>query len=621
MVLFAKGRNPIQSIDPADGHDGLSAADLVAETLARRDPQLRVFCLTGGPIGPLVDAFGRRGIPVTFLAHEQACAMACDGFVRSTGNLGVTLVTNGPGVTNALTGVVGAYLDSIPMVVISGGVARESRTLDDVAGGVRQLGVQDISTEAAVRSSVKSFTYVHAEENIAEILNYAIDLAFSPRQGPVWLEVPIDVQNSKSRANPFQLAAVIAQPTPTKSPSERRVTVAAVIDMLKTAKKPVAVIGGGFRTQAGLSDFHQLFRVLGIPAIATWAGMDFFSWTDPYYIGNFGILGERAPNNVLHEADLLLVLGSRLSIPSTGYDVAHFAPHAARVVVDVDPHELRKNTSPGDLGVLDDLAQFVPELLRAATGADLPKLDDWLHHCQTLKDDLAIETELLLEEPGAIDVYSFAQALGDVLREREYSLCVDMGTACTALVQSFRHNSRGRLVRAHGLSAMGYAIPASIGVAIGKNETGPIVAVAGDGGMQLNIQELEVISSRSLPVKIFCLNSGGYRAIEIMQDNIFSGRRYGSGAENGVPTPDFDLLAAAYGIKSASPQSLNDLEQILSSEMFQNSEPLFVNLKIPELQRHRPRVVNRRDAATGQIVSSGLEEMWPSRGADGRPLD
>ena len=609
------GRNPIRATHPAGGPDGLTAADLVVETLVQRDPHLRVFCLTGGPIGPLVDAFGRRGVAVTFLAHEQACAMACDGFVRATGNLGVTLLTNGPGVTNALTGVIGAYLDSIPMLVISGGVARESRTLGEIEGGVRQLGVQDISTEATVRSSVKSFTYVDCEEDIAEVLHHAIDLASSPREGPVWLEVPFDVQNSKLHAGPVPPAYVAPHLTHTRSPSERAGTIAAVIDMLKTAKKPVAVIGGGFRNHAVMREFRPLFQTLGIPAVATWAGMDLFSWTDPYYVGNFGILGERAPNKVLHQADLLLVLGSRLSIPSTGYDVAGFAPQAVRVVVDIDPHELRKNTSPGDLGVLDDLGKFVPELLRAASHARLPKFDQWLHHCKMLKEDLAIETESLLEVPGTVDVYSFSQTLGAVLCEEEYSLCVDMGTACTALVQSFRHNSRGRLIRAHGLSAMGYAIPASIGVALGITGTGRVLAVAGDGGMQLNIQELEVISALSLPVKIFCLNSGGYRAIEIMQDNIFSGRRYGSGSKNGAPTPDFSAIATAYGIKSETPQSLSELEQILSSEMFENSEPLFVDLRIPELQRHRPRVVNRRDTKTGQIVSSGLEEMWPSRSA------
>ena len=587
-----------------------TAADLIVETLLECDPMLHVFCLTGGPIGPLVDAFCRRQVNITFLAHEQACAMACDGFVRSSGNLGITLVTNGPGVTNTLTGVAGAYLDSVPIVVISGGVAQHHRTGGSDGRELRQLGVQDIATENFVTPTVKSFTYLNSASRIKQEVLSSVNLALAPRQGPTWIEVPIDVQNMRTQEQE-EGPLVATERSDGSTVSHRRDKSAAeVIALIQRAKKPLAIVGGGFRSGASDPRFRQLLETLRVPCIATWAGMDFFSWEDPIYIGNFGILGERAANVLLEEADMLLILGSRLSVPSTGYNTYRFAPEATRVVVDIDEEEVRKNTSPSDLGVLEDLREFVPKLLNAALETNLPSFKHWQDNCKRLKKNLSINSESFLDEPGAIDAYRFSAALSSALENDNYALCVDMGTACTALVQSFRHNQLGKLIRAHGLSAMGYAIPASIGAVRSIPAPSRVVAIAGDGAMQLNIQELQVIADQSLPVKIFCLNSDGYRAIEIMQDNMFSGRRYGSDAASGVPSPDFVALSEAFGITASSPRSLAELKLLLQSDLFLNDDPLFVNIQIPTSQRHRPRVVNRRNH-DGEIVSPGLSEMWP----------
>jgi len=596
---------------PSAVESDFTVADLIVETLLECDPGLHVFCLAGGPIGPLIDAFCRRQVNITFLAHEQACAMACDGFARSSGRLGITLVTNGPGVTNTLTGVAGAYLDSIPMVVISGGVAQQHRTGGSNGRELRQLGVQDIATESFVTPMVKSFTYLNSATRIKKEVVSSFNLALAPRQGPTWIEVPIDVQNTRTQ----EQEAVSFFATGTSKGStvshERDKSVGQVIALLQSAKKPLAIVGGGFRSGASDPRFRQILETLRVPCIATWAGMDFFSWEEPGYIGNFGILGERAPNVLLEEADLVLILGSRLSVPSTGYNTDRFAPEATRVVVDIDEEELRKNTSLSDFGVLEDLREFVPKLLDAALETNLPSYKDWEDHCKRLKKDLNIASESFSDEPGAIDAYQFSAALSLALDKDNYALCVDMGTACTALVQSFRHNQLGKLIRAHGLSAMGYAVPASIGAARSIPAPSRVIAIAGDGAMQLNIQELQVIADQSLPVKIFCLNSDGYRAIEIMQDNMFSGRRYGSDVDSGVPSPNFAAVAEAFGITTSSPRSLAELELLLRSDLFHNDNPLFVNIQVPSSQRHRPRVVNRRNQ-DGEIVSPGLSEMWPS---------
>lgn len=588
-----------------------TVADLIVETLLERDPLLHVFCLTGGPIGPLVDAFGRRGVPTTFMAHEQACAMACDGFARSSGNLGVLLVTNGPGVTNVLTGVAGAYLDSVPMLVISGGVARHQRTIGPSGHRPRQVGVQDVATEDFAIPAVKMYSYLDSETLIRRDVLKSVEVAFAPRKGPTWIEVPLDMQNSRVQEQEGASLPSTGESDRSKFLRDRDETLATVIELLQKARKPLVIVGGGFKSGAANPHFRKFLGTINIPCIATWAGMDFFSWRDSGYIGNFGILGERAPNALLAEADLLLVLGSRLSIPSTGYNVGQFSPGAVKIIVDIDEEELHKNTSPVDFGILDDLGEFVPALLSLAQKSELPSFSDWADYCQRLKEALSLGNESFIDEPDTIDVYRFSEALSSALQNDDYAICVDMGTACTALVQSFRHNGMGKLIRAHGLSAMGYAIPASIGVAKSNPSPGTNLAIAGDGAMQLNIQELQVIADQCLAIKIFCLNSNGYRAIEIMQDNLFSGRRFGSDSTSGLPSPNFVALSKAFGINALSLSSLTELELLLESDLYLGNDPLFVNIQLPKKQRHRPRVINRRNDK-GEIVSPGLSEMWPS---------
>lgn len=607
-----KDNPPILPFENLSSEANISCAELLVETLLDFDPLLHVFCLTGGPIGPLVDAFGRRGVPMTFLAHEQSCAMASDGFARSTGQLAVTLVTNGPGVTNALTGVLGAYLDSVPMVVISGGVARKHRTISGKGPLPRQVGVQDVPTERIIGAAVKRYIYLDSPKKIVKEVMAACEIAFEPRPGPTWIEFPIDVQNH--RLNKKEEILVTGREGKTKKQAAGLEETAAiqVVNLLKKAKRPLLIIGGGFQMNSSDSKFRKFIDLLGVPVIATWAAIDFFSWDDPSYIGNFGILGERAPNQLLDECDFLLVLGSRLSVPSTGYDSTTFAPNAFTVSVDIDEGELENHRNIIDLPVLEDLRTFIPQVIDIARRESLPSFQEWSNHCLAAKSDLDISEEEYVDEPGRIDAYRFSSALSRKLRDADYTICVDMGTACTAFVQSFRHNGVGKSVRAHGLSAMGYAIPAAIGVAKNLPNRKKLLAIAGDGAMQLNIQELQVISELSLPVKIFCLNSNGYRAIEIMQENMFANRRTGSGAASGVPNPDFISLAKAYGISTSNPRSINELEKLLNSNRFHNDQPLFVNVQIPESQRHRPRVVNRRDK-DGKIVSPRLAEMWPIR--------
>jgi len=473
------------------------------------------------------------------------------------------------------------------------------------------LGVQDVDTRSVVSPVVKEFRYVNSSEKLIGELERALEVSMDKRPGPVWLEIPVDVQNDRRVLYHAPLPAIALRAN--RDTPDLNTAISADLDGLlnriSDSERPLMVLGGGFSSCLENLEARDFVAELGIPFVATWAAMDTFDWDNPLYLGNFGILGERAPNLAIGEADLVLVLGSRLSIPNIGYDSEKFAPNAFVIAVDIDPVELDKNSASIDLAIEMDLGQFSASLRERFSPGPLPKSSLWRARCLGTKNSLRLEREEEIVAPGKLDVYAFSRLLSEYFAGDEYLVTVDMGTACTAFVQSFRHNGRGRFIRAHGLSAMGYSLPAAIGVAKGHPGS-RVCCVAGDGAFQLNIQELQAISYGSLPIKIFCLNSRGYRAIEIMQENLFEERYFGSREEGGFSNPDFVKVGRAFGIRSISVTSPSGLKEALESDQFRDSLPLLIEISIPEDQRHRPRVVNKR-SKDGVMYSPSLGEMWP----------
>lgn len=573
------------------------------ETLADLGLQ-HVFSVAGGMIAPLLDGLPESNLQPIFMHHEQSCSMAADAYFRVRGTPAVVLVTNGPGVSNAVTGVLGAFQDSVPMVVISGEVsARHQMTA--IPQKVRQLGVQEAPTKEMVASITKGVFAIDKADSVQAVLREAFNMAVSGRPGPVWIIMPLDIQNAQ--AQEIDTSGHEGRVAPVESSPKEIHGARDTLALLEDSSRPLILVGHGVRLAGAEEKVLRLINQSGIPAVATWTGADIFSHDDPKYIGNVGILGERAANWAAQNADLLLVLGSRLSIPIIGYETQLFAPRAKVIHVDIDENELNKPTLNSHSRFCEDLSAFVSEIaanLRNDYSCPLP----WLELVGDKKKEHPLENEEFLETDGCVDAYRVIYELSQLAPD-DSVIVTDMGTSFTCTMQAFRRQRGIRVITSSGTSSMGFGLPGSIGAAVSRPEA-QVIAVVGDGGLQMTIQELETLRYRNLPAKIVVLNSGGYLAISLTQDSLFSGRRVGSDSLSGLSTPDFCKVGSAYGISSIriSGQQKTFQEEFASALAL--SGPALIEIQIPPGQKMRPRVQSYRDSK-GQLRSPSLEEMWP----------
>ena len=572
----------------------MKVADAGFDFLSRKGVE-QCFAVSGGAAAHLFDSISRHDINIVHMHHEQACSMAADGYARIARKPALVLVTNGPGVSNAITGVLGAFQDSIPMIVISGQVPRKQMLLN--GGGVeRQFGVQEVETSHLVKSIVKNFISVTDTSELPDALNISWNAAVSGRPGPVWIEIPLDVQSEET----VQIADVL-EGIPSFDFKFQNVKA-----LLGKARKPLIVIGGGVHTSAAELELIHFARQTGIPVVSTWGANDILNSENELYIGNFGILGQRIANYAIQKADLLLILGTRLSIPNTGYATELFSPGSVKIMVNIDKAEMTKSSLDIDLAIHADLKLWLSNFEYSQLQNN-STFSEWRSNLKFLEAEFGLSREEYIEENYSIDSYRVVDELSDSVPSNS-TLVTDMGTSFTCTMQAFRNLRDVRLFTSSGTSSMGFGLPGAIG-AYFADKSRPIYLIAGDGGFQMNIQEMQTVIFHKIPLRVIILNSNGYLAISIMQNNSFSGNMVGSTPESGVDAPDFIHIASAYGFETHRIENIGILRTKLN-EIKSSQNPTLLEIRLPSSQVMRPRSQSLR-RPDGSFYSQGLEVMWP----------
>jgi len=562
----------------------------------------QAFCVTGGAASHLMESLRLSTITTIHNHHEQACSMAADSYARVSKIPALVLCTNGPGVTNLITGVAGAFQDSVPMIIITGQVSTK-QMMQNSRFKLRQLGVQEILTEPIVQSITKAFVQILNPKDVVEKLDTILNKMISGRMGPVWIEIPLDIQSviiDVDMKNSGKNYKQIEDTDSSEFCSE-------INSYLTEAKRPLLIVGNGVHLSNTETVFNKLFSKIGVPAVSTWSASDLFTSFNELYIGNFGVLGQRAANYAIQRADLLIVLGSRLSIPNIGYSSEMFAPNAKKIMIDIDENELDKETIIIDFKICKDLRKLIPCM--ASHLNSFKHHEEWRISTKALKSKLLIANEAKIDSEEFIDSYNFIELLSNNLTGDEI-IVTDMGTSFTCTMQAFKNNGNNRLLTSSSLSSMGFGLPGAIGAACADLKNNKVICIAGDGGFQMNIQELQTIVDNQLEVKIFVLNSNGYLAIAIMQDNSFGSKYFGANIESGVGAPSFAKIATAYGLPSSYLSSNLSDASFEIEKIIKHKGSYLCEVPISPKQLMRPRVqsVKKND---GKFLSGSIEAMWP----------
>ncbi len=565
-----------------------------------------VFMVTGGGAMHLNDSVGKSKLKFYCNHHEQASAMAAEGYSRITGKAGVIFVTTGPGGINAINGVFGAWTDSIPMLVISGQVKRETFKGSYPGLGIRQLGDQETDIISMVKGITKYSMLISDPDSISYHLDKALHLANSGRPGPCWLDIPIDVQ--ASMIEPEKIAKYAIAET-FQGDDEERILHACegILSRLNDSKRPLIMPGSGVRLANAKDAFDSVINKLGIPVAPTWTAVDLLPNDSPFYAGRPGTVGDRAGNFCVQNADLLIILGSRLNIRQIGYNWKAFAPNAFKIQIDVDPDELNKPTVKPDLTLNCDLKSFLDAMHAVLDKCSFRagRHQNWLDWCKERVRRYPLVLPKHLKWNGKINPYVFIEKLFNCLRDDDVIVCGN-GSACVITFQAAHVKDGQRIFTNSGCASMGYDLPAAIGAAVAAGGR-RVICIAGDGSIQMNIQELQTLVHHRLPVKIFVLDNGGYSSIRQTQATFFQ-RLVGEGPLSGVSFPDMLKLADAYGISSRKIACENFQEQI--AEALDLPGACLAVVELDPCQNFEPKTSSIK-MDDGSIVSAPIEDMFP----------
>ena len=581
----------------------MRVADFIFKYLADYGVQ-DIFMISGGGAMFLNDALGQeKRIRTICNHHEQGTALAAEGYARTTGKLAVASVTTGPGGTNAITGVIGGWLDSIPILFISGQVKFSTSIASRPGLPLRQLGDQEINIVDIVRPITKYAVMVTDPKKIRYELEKAIHTAMTGRKGPVWLDIPINVQSAEIDESELErfVPAEEKQAVP-------EAEIAALYRKFLAAKNPVIVAGHGIRLANAVETLEQLIQKLKIPVLGTFEGFDMLPSDSPYFAGRIGTIGTRAGNIILQNADFVLCIGTRNNIRQASYNYENFAKRANTVaVIDIDPAELQKNTVRITDPLCCDAGDFLRSFFAQTETSGVPDFAHWLQWCQTRvqKYDTVPKADNSL--PG-INPYHFTRILTDLLPEKTILSCTN-ATPSLALFQSGTVKKGQIMYCNSGCAAMGFGLPAALGGAAAAKNGEITICLEGDGSLMMNMQELQTVRHHNLNMKLFLYNNNEYCSIRQTQDNFFEGRHSGCDNGSGVTFPDWKILASAFGWKyediSSAEEAVAKLPEILASE-----GPVFIEVKLVPGYRFEPKLSSRK-LADGSMVSASLEDMFP----------
>jgi len=580
----------------------IKLSDYVMQFVARQGVKT-VYMLAGGGAMHLNDSLGGcAGLNYVCNLHEQACAISAEAHARITNHLSAALVTTGPGGTNTITGVAGAWLDSTPVLFISGQVKRADLKKDS---GVRILGVQEIDIVSIVDSITKYAVTIEDPASIRYHLEKAVHLALTGRRGPVWIDIPLDVQAAQIDAASLQGFTPPAEAMPDKS-SQLKQQVAQLVEMIGQAERPVLLAGNGIRAAGADKVFLDVVESLGIPVLATWLGFDLIPDGHPLSFGRPGSLAPRGANFTLQNSDLLIVVGSRLDMAMTAYAHDRLARGARKVMVDIDEAEIRKMKTPIHLPIVADALAFLTEL-KAQCGKIKPaQWSAWVKRCQDWKARYPLVLPEHRDMPGHTSMYHFSEVLSDALAENDVIIPGSSGFAIEIFLLVLKIKKGQRSFHNRGTGSMGLAIPAAIGAAVASGQR--TICVDGDGGFQMNIQELATVQRLGLPIKFFVANNDGYASIRASQNGYFK-RLVGADKTSGMTLPDLGAVTKAYGLPFVKIADKTNLARQVR-DVLEAKGPIVCEVITAPLEERIPRASSylRPD---GSMASKPLEDLFP----------
>ena len=576
----------------------IKLSDYIAKRLKEHDVE-HFFMVSGGGAMHLNDSLGHV-IPYTANHHEQASSFCAEGYARLNQKLAVVNVTTGPGGLNCLNGLFGQWTDSVPVLYISGQV-KYSTTMSSCKDiPLRQFGDQEVDIISVVKSLTKYAKMVTEPNEIKYHIDRAIYEATHDRKGPVWLDIPMNIQGAIIDEDE------LIEFTANKESKSDIGNIDLVINKLKYAKRPLIVAGNGIHLSETENIFLKMLETSDIPVVTTFNGVDLLPTDHKNFCGRIGTVGQRAGNFTLQNADVILFLGTRNNIRQVSYNWENFAKNAYKIVVDIDKSELDKPTIIPDFKINADLAEFLPKL--AEKVVDVNVSEKWLEFSKNLvkKYDFEHTTEYHSNN-GIINVYDFVHTLTECLKENDIMVCTN-GSACVCSHQTGIIKNDQRVFWNSGDASMGYGLPASIGAYFAAQNRN-VICLEGDGSIMMNIQELQTISHNKLPIKIFVINNAGYSSIRQTQRNFFNGHMTGSGADSGVSVPDFVKVGEAFGIKSiriSNPQTM----QSEIREVLKQNQPILCEVITEKEYAFSPKL-SAKKLDDGTMISPSLEDMFP----------
>ena len=590
-------------------------ADYIANFLVDRGVT-NVFSVVGGGAMHLNDAFGHHEkLKVTYNHHEQACAIAAEAYARLDNRIAAVCVTTGPGGTNALTGVVGGWLDSIPMFIISGQVRYDTTArfaLKESGAVVRAMGDQEYDIVKSVEPMTKYAVMIEDPKKIRYVMKKAWHLATTGRPGPVWIDVPVNFQGAY--IEPDELESYDPTEDDAKlPPAVSEDIIKLILAKIKNAKRPVFHAGYGIRLSGGYTAFRSVLEKLNIPVVTYWNAVDLIEDDHPLYCGRAGNMGDRPGNFAIQNADLILAVGTRISIRQVGYNWKTWARAAEVIMVDIDQGELKKPTLHVDMPIWADAKNFLEILDKVIDEADDKPVfnkPDWLATCQAWKHNYPVVLPRHWDENGkTANVYAFVRYLSSRLPENSLT-AVSNGACCVVGNQAYVIQRGSRMANNSAVASMGYGLPAAIGTCIGggRRET---ICLEGDGSIMMNLQELQTILTNHLPIKIFLINNSGYHSIRITQTNLFGHHtKVGIGPESGdISFPEFKKIAEAFGYRYFSAHSNAEMKQVVDT-VLKLDGPVFTEIFTGIEQVWEPKSSTKR-LADGRLVSPPLEDLAP----------
>jgi acetolactate synthase-1/2/3 large subunit len=588
----------------------MKLSDYVVRFIAEQGVK-HVFLVTGGGAMHLNQSLGAEpAIKAICNSHEQASAICAEGYSKATNHLGVCMVTTGPGGTNAVTGVAGAWLDSTPTLYVSGQVKRPDRMFDKDGRplGMRQLGVQEVDIVSIVKPITKYAVTVLNPEDIRYYLEKALYLALNGRPGPVWIDIPLDVQ-----ASPIDEPSTLRSFDPTELKedfgySDLKKEVSRLIEKLNCAERPLLFAGNGIRLAHAEKEFEQLRVLLEIPTVATWCAADLVPSNDPTYVGRPGSVAARGANFALQNSDFLLAIGVRLDFAITGYAPQNLAREAHKVAVDIDAAELQKLHPYLQQPICADARAFLQELLRQKNSIRLKNHSTWDARCADWKTRYPVVTDEHRRPEGRVSVFNLAELIGTEVKPEDKIVVGNSGSAIEIFLLACPTLHSQRLYHTAGLGAMGYAIPMSIAVAI-ANPGREVIAIDGDGGFMFNIQELETIRRLQLPIKFFVLNNDGYSSIRASQRAYFGEANIGADRNSGLTIPDLARVGTAFGLGTAVIEDQSNLRADLR-RVLEMTGPVVCDVNVLSDEVRAPRLQSYQKP-DGSFVSKPLEDLFP----------